>query len=188
MQIRPVKETNPHDVQCPRSRRIECMLQGRVHKAAQEKEGYNSDLDGREGIRNALHKLEGSATSPGQLERSIKRIPKHRIVRTHRFQEPPSAATRKKTKASVIRPLPQKKVNAPDLNTPRNGLSLRRAEVGVAFAPTMAIVVGRRSRRTTSQRANKVQYMHNDRSVKHVRLNTVRSGRINEVRNILQVL
>lgn|SRR5258706_212457 len=67
-------------------------------------------VHGREGIRNALHKLEGSPTAPGQLKRSIKRIPKHHIVRTHRFQEPPSAATRKRN-ASVIRPLPKQNTN-----------------------------------------------------------------------------
>lgn len=149
--------------------------------------------NGKEGNRNVLHKLEGSPTPPGQLERSIKRIPKHHIVRTHRFQEPPSAATRKRRLQLYV---PSQKINnAPDLNTPRNTLSLCRAEVRIASSPTtaaaMAIVVGRsrRSRRrTTSTRANKVQNMHHDLAVKHVRLNTVRGGRIDEVRNILQVL
>ena len=116
---------------------------------------------------HSLHKLESGSTTPGQLERSIKRIPKHHIIRTNRFQKPPSTRVECKRKTSVSPAhIYKTKItpNAPDLNAPRNALALRRAEIRIARfearpVPSPAAAAGG---------THKVLDVHDDCAVKRV--------------------
>ena len=71
------------------------MFQRRINEASSIDRDRRPSVRGRgqsrkERIEDSLHKLERGSAPPGQLERPVKRIPEHDIVRTNGREEPPS--------------------------------------------------------------------------------------------------
>jgi len=97
----------------------------------------NGPLEGENPKTHCIN-FEGCPTPPGQLKWSIKRIPKHHIIRTDRSQKPPSAKEKKCELFSLVQKIVTMymvKRNAPDLNAPRNTFPFHRAEVRRASLP-----------------------------------------------------
>ena len=132
-QSRVRRKQTPNDVQCPRSRRIERMLQGRVYKAAQEEKWSLLRPRGSEG-NSETHciNLRAAPLPQGNLSGRSNVFPNITSSEHTGFRNLPLQP--KERKRQLFLPSQQKrkknnklsgKINTPNLNAPRNTLSLR---------------------------------------------------------------